>query len=33
MKIRAILKQNKQGGKTENEALERKVLKGGEFVG
>jgi argininosuccinate synthase len=33
MKIRAILKQNKQGGEKKNEALERKVLKGGEFVG
>jgi argininosuccinate synthase len=33
MKIRAILKQNKQGGKKTDETLERKVLKGGEFVG
>ncbi|WP_405127718.1 argininosuccinate synthase [Sinanaerobacter chloroacetimidivorans] len=33
LKIRAIQKQNKKGGETENEALERKVLKGGEFVG
>lgn len=33
LKIRAIQKQNKQGGSKENEALERKVLKGGEFVG
>ena len=33
LKIRAIQKQNKQGGSKENEALERKILKGGEFVG
>jgi len=33
LKIRAILKQNKQEGEIDNEALERKVLKGGEFVG
>jgi len=33
LKIRAIQKQNKQGGSKNNETLERKVLKGGEFVG
>ena len=33
MKIRAIMNQNKQGGKPASETLERKVLKGGEFVG
>lgn len=33
LKIRAIQKQNKQEGEINNEALERKVLKGGEFVG
>jgi len=32
LKIRAIQKQNKEGGSTPNEALERKVLKGGDFV-
>ena len=32
LKIRAIQKQNKQGGKKNNEALERKILKGGEFI-
>lgn len=33
MKIRAIMNLNKQGGAVKDEALERKVLKGGEFVG
>lgn len=33
LKIRAIQKQNQQGGEDKNEALERKILKGGEFVG
>jgi len=33
MKIRAIMKQSKQGGAKKDETLERKVLKGGEFVG
>ncbi|HWQ77420.1 MAG TPA: argininosuccinate synthase [Anaerovoracaceae bacterium] len=33
MKIRAIMNHNKQGGAIQDEALERKVLKGGEFVG
>lgn len=33
MKIRAIMNLNKQGGAAKNEALERKVFKGGEFVG
>lgn len=32
LKIRAILKQNKEGGSKKDEALERKVLKGGEFI-
>ena len=32
LKIRAILKQNKEGGNKKDEALERKVLKGGEFI-
>lgn len=32
LKIRAILKQNKEGGVKKDEALERKVLKGGEFI-
>lgn len=33
LKIRAIQKQHKEGGAVEHEALERQVLKGGEFVG
>lgn len=33
LKIRAIQKLNKEGGVKDHEALERKVLKGGEFVG
>jgi len=33
MKIRAIMNLNKQGGAAKDETLERKVLKGGEFVG
>jgi argininosuccinate synthase len=33
LKIRAILKQKNQEGSEVNEALGRKVLKGGEFVG
>lgn len=33
LKIRAIQKQNKQGGNDKNEALERKILKSGEFIG
>lgn len=32
LKIRAIQKQNKEGGVKPHEALERKVLKGGDFV-
>ncbi len=32
VKIRAIMQQNKKGGAKKNEALERKVLKGGEFI-
>lgn len=32
LKIRAIQKQSKQGGAQENEALERKILKGGDFI-
>lgn len=32
LKIRAIQKQNKEGGIKPHEALERKVLKGGDFV-
>lgn len=32
LKIRAIQNQNKKGGAKEHEALERKVLKGGEFI-
>ncbi len=32
LKIRAIQKQNKKGGAKEHEALERKILKGGEFI-
>ncbi|MDO4553371.1 MAG: argininosuccinate synthase [Bacillota bacterium] len=32
LKIRAILKQNKENGEKKNEALERKVLKGGDFI-
>jgi argininosuccinate synthase len=32
LKIRAIQKQSKQGGAKENEALERKILKGGDFI-
>ena len=32
LKIRAIQKQIKEGGAKPNEALERKVLKGGEFI-
>ena len=31
LKIRAIQKQSKQGGAQENEALERKILKGGRL--
>lgn len=33
LKIRAIQKLNKAGGEKDHETLERKVLKGGEFVG
>lgn len=33
LKIRAIQKQNREGGATSHETLERKILKGGEFVG
>jgi argininosuccinate synthase len=33
MRIRAIMNQNKQGGAAKDEALERKIFKGGEFVG
>ncbi|MCR5482522.1 MAG: argininosuccinate synthase [Clostridia bacterium] len=32
LKIRAIQKQNAQGGAKKNEALERKVLKGSDFI-
>lgn len=32
LKIRAILKQNKEGGIKKDETLERQVLKGGEFI-
>ncbi len=32
LKIRAIQKQNKEGGVQQHETLERKVLKGGDFV-
>lgn len=32
LKIRAIQKQEKEGGAQPNEALERKVLKGGDFI-
>ena len=32
VKIRAIQQQNKKGGAKKNETLERKVLKGGEFI-
>lgn len=32
LKIRAIQNQNKKGGAKKHEALERKVLKGGEFI-
>ena len=32
LKIRAIQKQTVEGGAKEHEALERKVLKGGDFV-
>jgi argininosuccinate synthase len=33
LKIRAIHKQNLEGGTDTHETLERKVFKGGEFVG
>ncbi|MDD6310561.1 MAG: argininosuccinate synthase [Firmicutes bacterium] len=33
LKIRAIQKQAREGGAVEHETLERKVLKGGDFVG
>ena len=32
LKIRAIQKQNREGGATSHETLERKILKGGEFI-
>ena len=32
LKIRAIQKQTVEGGAKEHEALERKVLKGGDFI-
>lgn len=32
LKIRAILKQNKEGGIKKDETLERQVLKGGDFI-
>lgn len=32
LKIRAIQKQVKEGGAEDNEALERKVLKAGDFI-
>ncbi|NLB23834.1 MAG: argininosuccinate synthase [Clostridiales bacterium] len=32
LKIRAIQKEAREGGSTENEALERKVLKAGDFI-